>query len=146
MKRRMIFALDELLGKVEEILTPYIGVAASVGNYKFLVIAMLENFCYGSPLPAQDEMGFHLPTDVFAIIQTEIGLFIAQSIRNGLGYIWPSHHYGFTVMGNSILIEETDLKEYRRSDEADVPDTLESLAEFMSDGGYVPERMRRQLR
>lgn len=145
MKRRAIFSLSELQAKVEMSLEPYIGVVASIGNYRFLVTAVLENFCYGTALPVQDELGFTLPTEVFARLQCEIGAYLSEAIRRSMGYVWPSHLYGFVMLGDDIIIEEADPKTVGNTQLPGWEETRESLLEAMEDGGFVPERMRRQL-
>lgn len=137
MKRRVIFTLSELLDKVEELLTPHIGVSAAIIGNQHFVMAILENFCYGTPIPSSDEFGYIVPSEIFQRIQNEVKQYIHRSAQTGFGVVWPSFSYGFFCLGDDIVLEELD-------EPRPVPETAQSIQESIENGDYVPERLRRQ--
>lgn len=133
MARRVIFSMAELLGKVEDILQPYLGVAAAVADHRHFVVAALEYFCYGMPMQEDANLGYCLPTEVMQRVRGEVFRVMASSIHAGFGFIWPACQYGFTVLDDDILIEETQV----------VVPLIEARIADDDRGDYIPERLRR---
>jgi hypothetical protein len=125
--------MAELLGKVEDILQPHLGVAALVADHSHFVIAALDYFCHGAPLPPDIGSGYYLPTEVMQRVRDEVFRVMASSIQVGFGMIWPACQYGFVIYGDDIIVEETQI--VVRLPETRIPEE--------DRGDYIPERLRR---
>lgn len=107
--RRAIVSMEDLLGRIADILSPYIGAVAEVEDHRNIVEAGLEYFCWGK-LPRLDRLvGCPLPTE------TSRGLFdliLAEIQRDAVacfGAIWPARVYNYDIVGNDIILIEVQV-------------------------------------
>jgi hypothetical protein len=113
--QRVIIDLREMLGTIEHTLERHVGtVIASVTEKKFIITVLLDEYIYGVGIDGKcvkdiDDyfMNFSIPTEVRARLLHEIRIELFEKIHRSFLYIYPSRHYSYTVIKDTIVIDES---------------------------------------